>query len=231
LLQDNLEAWAQAVGSFDEMLATRRARYVATLPEVEDYQASVDTDTLRARLQALRAVLERAETEGDGLALATGAEQEQWDRLHELGERIEALGAHPAVEEARTRQRFLQGVLHWELQAAVPARRWEVEKGLREVEGALEETGTRLEALERAKAEAPAGFEGYADRIAAAHGRIEALRPAVAEALADQEERIEALAIEALHAGQRRLKTYAVQARFSLARIYDRVASDGGNGP
>jgi hypothetical protein len=230
-LQDNLDAWAQAVGSFDEMLAARRARYRQILPRVEAYQAEVDPRTLDARAEALRAALGRAETHDDGLALATSAEQWQAEQLQELKARIDALGAHPAAQEARTRQRFLEGVLHWELQAAAPARRWEVEKGLREVEAALEETGQRLAALERARAEAPAGFEGYADRIAAARGRIDTLRPAVAGALAHQQQRIESLAIEALRDGQRRLKTYAVQARFSLARIYDQVASETGDKP
>jgi hypothetical protein len=230
-LQQNLDAWAQSVGSFEEMLATRRARYERVLPETQSYLAAMDIDALRARLTGLQQKLAQARAQDDGRALATAQELDQLARLAEMSTRIEALGEDSALEEAKTRQRFLQGVLHWELQAAAPARLWELEKSTREVQSALEKTGQRITSLERAQDAALIGFEGYADRIAAARSRINALRPAVAEVLAAQETRLESLAIDALRARQRRLKTYAVQARFSLAQIYDQLASDGGSEP
>jgi arsenate reductase-like glutaredoxin family protein len=230
-LQQNLDAWAQSVGSFEEMLATRRARYERVLPETQAYLAAMDVDALRARLTRLQQALRQARAKDDGKALATAQELDQLARLAEISTRIQALGEHPALEEVRTRQRFLQGVLDWELQAAAPARLWELEKSAREVQAALEETDRGIASLEQAQDAALIGFEGYADRIAAARSRIDALRPEVAEVLAAQETRLESLAIDALRARQRRLKTYAVQARFSLAQIYDQVASDGESEP
>lgn len=230
-LQRNLDAWAQSVGSFEEMLATRRARYERVLPETQSYLATLNLDGLHARLSDLQQRLAQARTQDDGRALATAQEQEQLARLAEVSMRIQALGEAPSLEEIRTRQRFLQGVLYWDLQAAAPARLWELEKSTRELQSELEESERGVASLKEAQGAALIGFEGYADRIAAAKRRIGALRPAVAEVLAAQEKRLESLAIDALRARQRRLKTYAVQARFSLAQIYDQVASDGGTEP
>jgi len=76
----------------------------------------------------------------------------------------------------------------------------------------------------------PEEFASQSTRIAALRPRVLALQAETRLALDDQRDHLERVAVAALEAQRDRLNTYMVQARFSLATIYDRAAASVGAG-
>src|SRR5690606_4751293 len=96
---------------------------------------------------------------------------------------------------------------------------------LRQLDLALKEAQARRYRLLAAKETWPERFAALTARIGALEPRIAALRAAAFDALGRQQRFVEALAIEELEDRRQRLAAYRVQARFSLAAIYDRASS------
>jgi tetratricopeptide (TPR) repeat protein len=226
-LRSNLAHWAGSIKAFDEMLATRREAYTARAPQARAALQGVSLATLGERRDVLRAQLHRIERDQDALALATPAERRAWERLDAIERRLPLLDGAEA-QSAREKYRLLRGALVWKLNEDFVARTWEAKKSLREVDGALEEAQVRVDALEAALTESVTRFEGYDERIDTLRARIPSLLERThASALAHQRH-LEALAVRQLEAQKRRIDVYIVQARFSLAQMYDRAAQQAG---
>jgi hypothetical protein len=69
----------------------------------------------------------------------------------------------------------------------------------------------------------PARFEGVNERIAALKGRIEADKPKLKAAELAQGKILQRIALEELAGQRKQTEKYLVEARFALARIYDRT--------
>jgi chromosome segregation ATPase len=118
----------------------------------------------------------------------------------------------------------VKGVLYWDLHQAWRERLYQQRRQLRELDKALAEANTRWVRVQQARASAPATTGDYADRITALTQRLTALRARLAGAADAQQDLLASIAIHELEAQQQRLEDYEVQARFSLAAIYDRAA-------
>lgn len=223
-LRRNLEDWTASMGAFDEMLEVRRQAYSERLPRVDAYLAQVDLDSIRARRDALAMRIDLAAATGDALALATSAERNAWVRLEAVEERAGAL-SDAQRGEIMVKQRLLKGVLSWNLDKAFVARHWELTKALGSLNEVIGEAEIRREGLEQAKIDAQARFEGFGARIEELRNRTKTLHAATYELAQAHAEHLEQLAVRELEAQKRRLDTYVLQARFSLAQMYDRAAT------
>jgi len=220
-LSRNLDDWQERLAAYTDMVEARAGAYRERLPATQARLSGVDVRALQQRRDALAARLTAAAPTRDVVALATEAERDQWQRLQAIG----ALPAlqDPANADARLRHRLLSGVLAWDLDREFKLRAWRAQRGLRELDAALELTGTRLAAVSGAQTDEPRRFDGFAGRISALAPRIGSLRAAVGRTLQREETRLVALAVGELEAQQQRLASYRVQARFALAAIYDRA--------
>jgi TolA-binding protein len=77
--------------------------------------------------------------------------------------------------------------------------------------------------LSQAQRDEPAHFNEFAARITELDGRIRTLAPRVAELTNRQKQYVQELAVAELQHQKERLSAYATQARFAVARIYDRA--------
>ncbi|MGD8497933.1 MAG: hypothetical protein PVG82_03435 [Chromatiales bacterium] len=223
-LRRNLEDWMLSMGAFDEMLEVRRQAYNERLPRVDAYLEQVDLDAIRARRDALRNRIETAATADDALAFATPEEHAAWTRLVEIESTLAALPGDQQTEEIAAKQRLLKGVLSWQLDQQFIARRWELTKGLKDLDAAVTDVEQRRAGLEQAKLEAQARFQGYGDRIAELRARTEALHDSTYLLVSSHAQHLERLAVRELEQQKQRLDSYVLQARFSLAQMYDRAA-------
>src|SRR5690606_1922356 len=161
----------------------------------------------------------------DFVALGTADQQRQWRELERMKASLARLGDTPQAEEQRRKHRFLQGLLQWELERDFKARLWELKASLRTLDLELKEAQARRYGVAAARDAWPEQFAALTQRIGELEPRIRALRDAAARALARQRGFIEARAIDELEARRARLAAYRVQARFSLAAIYDRASA------
>jgi hypothetical protein len=160
-------------------------------------------------------------------ALATGEEAQQWAALERVEQSIAAMPPGPQRDSLAERARVLRGTLLWRFDSEYKVRLRSVEKGLRESSDALAEAKLRMLLVQDAGVVAPLNTATFAERITALAARIDELAPRLA-ATADAEERVLAdIAVGELETQKKRLDSYATQAQFALAAIYDAAAAGG----
>jgi TolA-binding protein len=91
-----------------------------------------------------------------------------------------------------------------------------------ELDAELGQARERDNALAQAQSDEPAQDRQFAARIAQLDWRIRSLQPQVAQLMQDQQQYLQELAVAELEHQKEQLGLYATQARFAVARIYDR---------
>ncbi len=220
-LEGNLDAWATSIAAYDEMLAARKARYALHEPDAARALHSEALESLVQRQSALSEKVRGIEVSSDPVGLATVEEAGQWNRLTEIGARIDRL---PSTDETRAlheQQRRLQGVLYWQLNTDYKARLWQAKRQLVELDTLLAGARQSREDLQQTGVGVTAGFGAFDERIAAHKTEIGRLQERTARTRLAQGSEIERLAIGELEDQKKRLDSYLVQARFALAQTYD----------
>jgi hypothetical protein len=228
-LHRDLEKWDQSMDAFGAMIDTRERAYAERLPRTDALLATDAPTRLRAARAAVDSRLDAIETGNDVAALGTPAEREQWARIATLEDQVAALPPGLERDEVAAKLRLIKGVLYWRLDAAFKERSYSQQRELREIDASLEELQNRWVRVQRARATVPTDTGEFADRIAALAARIQAVRGRLVDSAGEQSNYLQSVAASELGAQKERLATYAVQARFALADIYDRAA-DQANG-
>ena len=219
-LRGLLDERAASMDAMSEMLAAQRARYADQRPRA---LATLDDDRLsllRARHTDQEATLRRVRENQDVMALASARERR-------LAARIGAVQA--AAEEASDaasadRARFLSGVLYWRVHEPFFHRLRAADKASAATDRVLVEAEQYLANIRAAGMAEPDRYAVYEDRIAAAVGRLEALRRRTSSVILAQSRYLEDLAVAELVVRRERVTEYLSQARFALAASYDRAA-------
>jgi hypothetical protein len=230
-LRHGLSGWDDSMQAFAAMIDTRERAYAERLPRTDALLAGEAPTRLRAERAEVDFRLNAIETGNDVVALGTAEEREQWARIGALEEQVAALPAGLERDEAADKLRLIKGVLYWRLDSAFKQRSYTQRRALHEVDVALEELQNRWVLVQRARATVPTNTAGFAERIAALAERIAAVRERLADTSGKQSEYLQNLAASELSAQKERLGTYAVQARFALADIYDRAADQADRPP
>jgi predicted nucleic acid-binding Zn-ribbon protein len=137
----------------------------------------------------------------------------------------------PRTAALRQKQRFLKGLLMWDLRRDYSARVWAEKKSLRDLDRQIKEAQRRHHQVETARSEWPEQFAQLTSSIEGLAPRVAGLRATAGSALDRQQAFLQGLAVDELQAQRARLNTYMVQARFALAAIYDRAAATAGVTP
>jgi hypothetical protein len=221
-LARNLEAWAQSIATYRDMLATRRQGFAQRLPRVIAGERALQTERLRAAHAREVQGLERIEREEDAEALAAEKERALAVRLERVRAGIGRL--EPAQREAaQEKYRLLRGLLTWDLSAQYSTRLREEKKALQQAGGSIAQAEARREALLQAQAQMPARFDEFESRIEVLRVQIVRQRAEVAAAARAQEEYLAELGAAELARRREQLASYVTQARFAVAQIYDQA--------
>lgn len=124
------------------------------------------------------------------------------------------------------KHRLLKGIIKWDIASQYGPRTWAFNKGLKQLDAALQENKSLSQLLVHAEKSAPQRFEGYGDRIDQSRARIERLLALTDEAQLAQQQLLESMAIGQLRQQQQRLESYLTHAQFSVAQIQDSAAHD-----
>ncbi len=226
-LHRNLDGWQQSVGVYANMLETQKEKFAQRLPEVQDQLSQADLDDMVTRKLTYDSVVDNIEKTYDWLALASSPEFEMWREITTL-ENTPALRADiPEAREVQDKIDLLKGVLQWELERKFKDRLWRVRRELHETGEALVETQRSWRQIDSTMRNEPLRFAELSDRVYGLAPRIEGMKMRVEDALADQREFLQSIAVGELQAQKDRLDIYTVQARFALAAIYDMASTVG----
>jgi tetratricopeptide (TPR) repeat protein len=224
-LNRNLDRWVESLGAFDDILDTRERAYRQRLPKIDGSLSSVDLDAMLARRVELESRLQAIERGEDFVALGTEKEQDSWRALTAMEPAIARLPNDAAAQEIRAKQRFLKGLLAWDLRRDYKARLWAETKSLADLDRQLREAQRRHHQVESARDDWPEKFGELTARIDGLRPRVLGLQGTAQAALLKQQLFLQDVAVAELKAQRDRLNTYMVQARFALASIYDRASA------
>jgi hypothetical protein len=222
-LSKNVREWQDKLGVYSDMLNNRRQAFAERLPKILAQETASGLDGLEHRREELTRELTWAEAHSNVYAFTDPKEQQLADRLARARETLDRVGDDPQLEAQRDRYRHVAGALTWQLTQEYPVRLWEAKKRLRELDVELGQARERDTALAQAQRDEPAHFEQFASRIAQLDWRIRSLQPRLVALVHAQDRYIQGLAVAELEHQKEQLATYATQARFAVARIYDRV--------
>ena len=222
-LSKNLQQWQDKLGIYGDMLDSRRQAFAERLPQVRARESEAGLDQLEHRREELTRELTWAEAQSNVYAFTNKKEQQLSERLTRVRTMLEQAGDAPQLDGERERFRRAWGALTWRLTQEYPVRLWDAKKQLHELDVELAEARERDTALAQAQRDEPAHLRQFAARIAQLDWRIRSLQPQVAGLMRDQQGYLQELAVAELEHQKEQLATYATQARFAVARIYDRA--------
>jgi len=222
-LSKNLQDWQGKLGVYSDMLNNRRQAFAERLPKIRAQENTTGLDQLEQRREELTRELTWAEAQSNVYAFTDPKEQQLAQRLTRVREILDGVGDDPQFDEQRERLRLVAGALTWQLTQEYPSRLWEAKKRLMNLDTELAQARERDTALAQAQRDEPAQSGQFAARIAQLDWRIHALQPHVAALIHAQDRYIQGLVVAQLTHQKEQLATYATQARFAVARIYDRA--------
>ena len=228
-LGTTLERWGDSMDAYQDMIETRERAYAERLPKVDSLLASGTLQQLQQRNVELENELRTIESHHDVGALGTETERSQWTRVQRIEAGLAGLPDSPETAEVRARLALVKGVLYYRLNDAYGARAWQEHRSLKDLSLALHEAQSRWIRVERARHNVPQNNGEFAERVASLRERIAALQVRLAATEQRQSTYLAQIAVQELEQQKARLGAYEVQARFALATMYDRAATEAAN--
>ncbi|HSW32703.1 MAG TPA: hypothetical protein VLH36_03715 [Steroidobacteraceae bacterium] len=221
IMQRNLERSRESLAAFDHMVEAREMAAAVRAPRKTEVLANTDLDSLLQRQDALTERVAAIAVNRDVTALATDAERRQWAALERIEHVLAGLPPGPQREALAERARLLRGTQLWQFDAEYKVRLRRAEQSLRETGAALDEARERVALVEQAGESAPRDTAGFAQRVDDLALRVDAIAPRIDATAAAQQQMLANVAVQELEAQKRRLASYAMQAQFALASLYD----------
>ena len=221
IMQRNLAGWGQSLEALDEMVVTRQIAAEKREPRRQALMDATDLDGLAARQAAIDERVRQIESGREVAALASPEQAAAWSALDADLARIESLPPGEQRDALAERARLLRGVLLWQLDAEYKQRMRSLKNDVRETSSLLADARRGMQQVDAASASAPQSTASYASQVSALASRVEAMSPRIDAAAAAQQRVLVAIAVDELEAQKRRLASYATQAQFALAAIYD----------
>ena len=165
-------------------------------------------------------------TKGRSIAFAGADEKDHLERLERVAASIDKVGGERNTVQQQDMLRLLSGLLHYELATDYPVRRWRARKQLIHLDRALGDAEERAARLRRIAEIGELEFSAFENRIVGQQDRIGDLRRRVSNLLGQQEQLINRMAIDAIRDQQRHIVQLRLNARFELAKLYDRLAGE-----
>jgi predicted negative regulator of RcsB-dependent stress response len=226
-----LNQWLDNMDLYYDMVDARRQAYEQRAPKIRERLEKQEAAVLQARWQDFRDQLAADRADNNPVNLATGKEKQQWELLKNIQSRLATLPHEPRYDSMRAKAEWLQGVLHWQLQADYKVRLWDVHKQLAALEPQVDDSLDKHRKISAALDTVKGSFDGYNERIEALRARILALLPRIAAARGQSSQRLQHITLEELETRKQRLVSYRSQARYALARSYDQLARTPGAQP
>jgi len=222
----SLQHWGNSFPALELMLDERRRAFEQRLPMLQQSTSFENLESLvERRIQFGEQVTTIAASE-DYTALASPDEQDHLQRLQRVATSIDKLAPGRNTAYQQDMLRLLSGLLHYELANEYPVRFWKAKRQLILLDRAIDEGELRVDALRRITERTDLEFDLFQSRITGQLDRIINMRSEVTELLKRQEQYINQLAIADIRRQQRHILQLRLNARFELAKIYDKMTAD-----
>ncbi len=225
-IRSSLSHWNGNLPTLNLMLVERRKNFEQKLPLL---QQSNDFQRL-AKLQRSREVyadrLSEIKKNYDYLNLVSEAEKQQLQRLDKIALSLNKLRGRENTDSQADMHRLFSGILDWQISTDYAPRYWQAKKQLIALDKALAESGRRAQSLRQITDLSRDRFAEFEHRIDGQDLRIKSLYQRVVKLVNQQESRINQLAIRAIQQQQQHITQLRLNARYSLARLYDSMVSE-----
>jgi len=224
-IRQSLGDWDNNFPALELMLEERGQAFAERLPTLQQSASFDQYEQFSLRRDQLAAQLAEIESSEDYLALAEGEELDHLERLQRAASSIDKIGAQRSTGYQQQMLQLLSGLLSYQLATDYPRRLWKSRKQLIQLDHALDEADDRVVGLRRITDRTQLDLADFRGRISGQAGKISAMSTRVAGLLKQQEQRINHLAIEAIRTQQQHVRQLRLNARYELARIYDKLAT------
>jgi len=221
-LQQYLKKLSTDIGAYDWMVDVRRQAYEQRLPDVYKNFKKLESGSIERRRNAFADEIRRIESKKDIWGLTNSKEREMIHKINNLQRNINKIRKKQSVNEMRNKLRILKGVMAWTLQTEYVKRLWKAKEELRKLDEEIAKSAKAKAAVEKARNEAPATFDGYNLRLQRYKQLIGKLRTRADLLGQEQAKYIEQLAVNGLQQQQQRINTFLTQARFGIVQILDK---------
>jgi len=223
-LEARLGHWTGQLPAFRAVVAARRDHYAARRPLLEGGRLERRLHALARRRDDLARRLNTLLDDSNPAALANARERTWLSRVDGLARALDALSPARAAP-LRRRLALVRGVLRWRLLKAYPARRQHLRAALADLDAALARARHRHRALREAWGDFPKSFRGFDRRLDTQQARLAKTRRELRAGIASAAERLRRLALAELARRRRHVASLRARTQFSLARLYDSLAS------
>ena len=182
---------------------------------------------LVAQRDRLSSRIENIEQQQRYLDFVSEDELDYLDQLDLVEALIEQLEPSRDMASTKEKHRLLRGLLEYAIETDFPRRLWGVKRELNKLNLAVTEAEKLSASLNAAVFENDDRLDDLAARISGQDATIEPLRQRSAELIAQQKRLINQMATAAIDAQIRQIEEFQLNARYSLARLYDQLASNG----
>ena len=225
-IRNSLRFWGNNFPALELMLSERRRGFEKKLPLLQQSSSFDQLELLREQREQFAVRVNAIEQEKDFEALANPDEQEQLSRLQRVAASIDKVAPERNTAYQQDMFRLLSGLLRYELETDFPVRFWKAKKQLILLDRALAESEQRVDGLRRITKRTDLEFGLFEGRISGQTERISQLRSKVSTLLSSQEQLINQMAIDAIRQQQQHIVQLRLNARFELAKIFDRMAAE-----
>jgi hypothetical protein len=225
-ISNSLRYWGTNFPALELMLEERRRGFEQNLPRLQQSSSFDQLEQLRERRNQFATRVYAIESNEDYAALATLEEQEHLSRLQRVASTIDKLAPERNTAYQQDMFRLLSGLLNYELATDFPVRFWKSKKQLILLDRALSESEQRAKDLRGISERTDMEFGFFEGRINGQTQRIRDLRNRVTTLLTAQEKLINQMAINAIRQQQQHIVQLRLNARFELAKLYDRLAAE-----
>ena len=224
-IRDSLLHWSSSFPSLKLMLNERRQAFTKKLPMLQETGSFDQLEQIGRRRDQYAARLDAIITNEEYAALAQAEERDNLQRLQSVAGSIDRINSQRNTDDQQDMLRLLSGLLDYQLATEYPTRLWKARKQLLQLDRALGEARDRASKLRRITSETEVDFKIFERRIGDPAQRIENLRLRVNGLLQQQEQHINRLAVDAIRSQQQHIVQLRLNARFELARIYDKLSA------
>ncbi len=224
-IRDSLRYWGTSFPALELMLQQRRQGFEQRLPRLQQSTSFEQLELVREQRDQFAKRFAEIDALNDHTAFATPTEQEHIDRLQRINNSIDKVGGQRNTSYQQDMARLLSGLLQYQLATDYPQRRWKAKKQLIHLDRALAESSYRVDSLRRIAERTELNFDFFQQRIDGQTGRISGLRNQVSDLLKKQQQLINGLAIGAIQQQQQHIVQLRLNARFELAKLYDKMAA------
>ncbi len=222
-IRDQLLDWRQKIPTFELMLEERQRAFDARKPLVEQSTDLARLQDLHEQRRRFADEVERIGREQDASALANEDEADYLEQLDEIRELMAELRGSQDLGEAENKYRLMNGLLIWDLETAFPPRYWALQRELQLLDRALAEADRAAESLRGASARHQLDLTDLSQRIDGQDAVIAARLADTQRLIDEQQKAINDLVIEQLRQLRRHTQQLRLSARYSVARLYDKL--------